>query len=236
MIKRTCLIIDNEDQSEEIEKLIRDAKNRGIELDCYQFNVGNTAFSEILTNGLIDIEKVVKEFKSRFKDQYFDIIAFDWDLEDERVTGVELIRQLNNKNIAKFSPKIVYSGLLNEVLSRIVQENIIMENSAPIFKNSGITKIKSLVKNRVFDYLDRESRDAMILKFLKEEIQSTELILSQILRKFPDFKFENNFIDPKFNGMSFQEIAVILESEVTTANEFKREIIQQVISYLTETI
>ncbi len=76
----------------------------------------------------------------------------------------------------------------------------------------------------------------MILKFLQEEIQSTELIVSQILMKHPDFIFDNNFVNEKFNGKSFKDIADFLESDDLTANEFKREIIHQVISYLTEKI
>lgn len=237
MIKRTCLIIDNEDQSEEIEKLIRDANNDGIELTCYQFNVGNTAYSEILSDGLIDIEKVVSEFKLKYKNQYFDIVAFDWDLEDEHITGVELIRHFNHKKVIRFSPKIVYSGVLDEVLKKIVHENLDLivtkGETKPFLKQNGITKIKSLVKNRVFEYLDRDSRDVMILKFLKEEIQSTELIISQTLSKYPDFKFENNFVNEKFNGKTFQEIADFLDSDDILNNEFKRELIEQVISYLT---
>ena len=240
MIKRTCLIIDNEDQSEEIEKLIRDASNIGIELSCFQFNVGNTAYSEILSDGLIDIDKVITEFKSKFKNEYFDIVAFDWDLEDEHITGVELIRHFTSKKVVRFSPKIVYSGVLDEVLKKIVQENLDLIKTdgkfKPVLKQNGITKIKSLVKNRVFEYLDRDSRDSMILKFLKEEIQSTELIVSQILYKYPNFKFENNFVNTKFNGRTFQEIADILENDDFTGNEFKREVIHQVIAYLTEKI
>lgn len=67
MIERSCLIIDNEDQTEEIEQLVRDAKHQGINLDCQQFEVGNTAYTEVLTSGKIDISKVEKEVKKGIK-------------------------------------------------------------------------------------------------------------------------------------------------------------------------
>ena len=73
-------------------------------------------------------------------------------------------------------------------------------------------------------------------KFLKEEIQSTELIVIQVLEKYPELKFENNFVNEKFNGKTFQEIADFLKNNDSIAFEFKREIIHQVISYLTEKI
>jgi len=240
MIKRSCLIIDNEDQTEEIEKLVRDAKHQGIELDCHQFNVGNTAYSDILSGGYIDIDKVCQEFRKKFKGIYFDIIAFDWDLEDDNINGVELIRQFTSKKIARYSPKIVYSGVLDDVIKDIIQENLelvkVEEGFKPIIKDKAIIKIKSLVRNRVFDYLDRGNRDPMILKFLSEEIQSTELIIAQVLEQYPDLIFENNFVNAKFNGKTFQELADFLKNNDPIANEFKREIIQQVVSYLTEKI
>lgn len=241
MIERSCLIIDNEDQSDEIEKLVRDAGFSGILLDCQQFNVGSTSNPEFLTGGLIDIKKVIEEFKRKFKNKYFDIVAFDWDLEDEDITGVELIRHFTSSKILKFSPKIVYSGVIDEVLTKIVEESLDIVKTRggaqkPVLKQIGLTKIKSLIKNGVLEYLDRGSRDAMILKFLKENLQSTELIISQVLRKHPEFKFENNFVNTKFNGKTFQELADVLENAELLGTEFKREIIQQVISYLTEKI
>lgn len=240
MISRTCLIIDNEDQSDEIEKLVRDAQNIGINLECQQFNVGNTGYSDVLTNGLIDISKVVIEFRSKFKNQYFDIVAFDWDLEDENITGVELIRKFTENNLAKFSPKVVYSGVLDDVIKKIILENLEIkkiagENKA-IVKDGAVTKIKSLVKNRALDYLDRGQRDPIILKFLKEDIQSTELIVIQTLNKYPDFVFGNRFVNEKFKGKTFQEIASYLETDDFQGNEFKRELIEQVIAYLTEIV
>jgi hypothetical protein len=240
MIKRTCLIIDDEDQSEEIEKLVRDASYQGIELVCHQFNVGNTSCTEFLTNGLIDIQKVVDEFNKKFKSIHFDIVAFDWHLDDENVTGVELIRKFTYHKIARYSPKIVYSGVLDDVIKKIIQENLELKKDKgtfkPIIKDDAIRKIKSLVKNRVYEYLDRDSRDPMILKFLKEEIQSTELIVIQVLEQYPELRFENNFVNEKFNGKTFKEIADFLKNNDSVALEFKREIIQQVVSYLTEKI
>lgn len=240
MIKRTCLIIDNEDQTEEIEKLVRDAENSGVHLECHQFNVGNTGYSDILTEGLIDITKVVSEYRKKFQNQYFDIIAFDWDLEDENITGVELIRKFTENKIAKLSPKLVYSGVLDDVIKKIIQENLELKNVAgkfnPIIRDGAISKIKSLVRNRVFEYLDRGQRDPMILKFLKEDIQSTELIIVQTLNQFPDFRFNHKFVNEKFRGKTFQEIASYLDTDDLQGTEFKREIIEQVIAYLTESI
>ncbi len=241
MIKRTCLIVDNEDQTEEIEKLVRDARNQGIDLDCQQFEVGNTSYLEVLSSGKIDLAKVEFEVKRRYKNIVFDIIAFDYELDDEEINGVELLRNFNKKRIFKYSPKLVYSGVLDNVLKDIIEPSldILKLKNKPdkaIIKQEGLVKIKSLIRHRVFEYLDRDNRDAIIIKFLKEEIQSTELIVTQALRMYPEFKFENNFVNDNFQGKTFAEVADLLDNDDKLGSEFKREIIQQVVSYLTEKI
>nr|WP_321411883.1 hypothetical protein [uncultured Allomuricauda sp.] len=241
MIKRSCLIIDNEDQTEEIEQLVRDAKHQGIDLDCRQFEVGNTAYTEVLSLGNIDIDKVEKEVKKRYKNIVFDIIAFDYELDDEEINGVELLRNFNNKRLFRHTPKLVYSGVLDQVLKNIIEPNlgILKIDGQPdkaVIKQKGLAKIKSLIKYSVHEYLDRDDRDSIIIKFLKDDIQSTELIVTQALRRYPDFVFEQNFVNEKFNGMSFGDVADILDNNDILGVEFKREIIQQVIAYLTEKI
>ncbi|MGJ3234359.1 hypothetical protein [Marivirga sp.] len=228
MIKRTCLIIDDNDQSEEIESLQRRSKEiHGIELICHQFNIGNSSFTEVLTNGLIDQDKVVAEFKKRFGGINFNIVALDYDLEDTAIKGTDLIRIFNHYNLLKKSPKMIYSGILDDVLKDIIRD---------LSLDKAVTKIKSMVRNKVIDYLDRNHRDSQILKFLSEDPLSSELLISNILNSHPDLVFENNFVSDKFKGKTFAEIAEMLDENITLDNEFKKEIIEQVISYLTEKI
>ncbi len=227
MINRSCLIIDNEDQSEEIEKLVRDANDIGIKLECYQLNIGLTSFIEVLTNNLIDKDKVVKVFKERFGRRNFNVVAFDYNLDDTNIKGTDLIRIFNHYNLLKKSPKMVYSGLLDDVLKDIIRDSNL---------DKAVAKIKSMVRNKVIDYLDRDNRDPQILKFLKEDPVSSELFVSDILNTHPDLIFENNFVSDKFVGKTYSQVAEMLDKDITLDNEFKKEIIEQVISYLTEKI
>lgn len=105
-MKKRILIIDNESQDEEIEKMIRDAHNVGIELECDQYNVGSTEETDLLDKGFLNIEKVIQEYKKRFKGTY-SLIACDWDLNDDNVDGIELLRQFKANNIWKHTPKML---------------------------------------------------------------------------------------------------------------------------------
>lgn len=223
---RKCLIIDNEDQTEEIEKLVRDAQNEGIELVCEQFSIGDPAYVEVLTKGAIDIAKVVAEYRRKFNGDVFHLVAFDYQLEDV-INGVELIRQLKANRIFRTTPKIVYSGLMDEVLKSTIRDNT---------PDNAVTRIKALVKNGVLDYLERDNRDIEIIHFFKANIESADLIIEEMLRKFPNLTFNQNFINKELEGKTFLEIAEYIEANDQIRNEFKKEIIQQTLAYLTEKI
>ena len=232
MMVKKCIIIDNEDQSEEIEKLVRDAQKKGIAIECEQFNVGSTFDTDLLTDGKIDVNKVIVEYKKRYNGQTFHLAAFDWDLSDDDIDGVELMRQLTHNKIFRNTPKLLYSGLLEEKLSSKIDD----------FKNNNLSKkelldrIKTLINADIKGFVARENYDSDIIRILERTDETLDLIIEEELNKFPDLIFANKFVSQNFRGKTFQEIAGILEEHDHLRNEFKKEIIQQVISHLTESI
>lgn len=234
---RNCLIIDNEDQSEEIEKLIRDAKNAGVDLNCVQFHVGNPAYDDVLTDGKIEIEKVVKEFNQKYKNITFHLVAFDWDLEDE-ITGVELIRKFEENKVLRSTPRIVYSGLLDEILKDIITKGNSVNNGKINYKDfdKKIKKLKSLIGNGIRGYHEREKRDIQIIKYFTEETDSLDLVIEEIFRNFPNLIFRQKIVNENFNNKKFEDISIYIDDNPQIKNEFKKKIITQVISYITEKI
>lgn len=231
-MNKRCIIIDNDDQSEVIEKLVRDAQSKGIQIECVQFNVGSTSENDLLTNGEIDIEKVVAEYRKRFKGQTFHLAAFDWDLSDDSIDGVELMRLLVHHKIFKNTPKLLYSGLLEEKLSAKLDD----------FKNDSLTKtellnrIKILIKADIKDFVARENYEDDIIRILGGTDETLDLIIEEELNKFPELTFSNKFVSDNFKGKTFAEIASVLDEQDNLRNDFKKEIVQQVIAYLTEKI
>lgn len=231
-MEKRCLIIDNDDQTAEIEKLKRDGKAKGVYIECEQFNVGSTFNDELLTGGKIDIVKVVEAYKKRFKHQTFHLAAFDWDLSDDAINGVDLMRQLAHHKILRNTPKLLYTGLLEDKLGSMLDD----------FKNGNLTRnkllahIRTILRADIRDFVGRESYEEDILRILQQTDETIDLIIEEELNKFPDLKFANSFSSKNFNGKTFIEISKILESEDGLRNDFKKEIIQQVISYLTEKI
>lgn len=227
-MKKRCLIIDDQDQSQEIKKMIRDGKAiHGIELECEQFNVGSTFFDEVLTEGKIDITKVVSEFKKKFNGQTFQLAAFDRDLNDPAIDGVELIRQLTHHKILRHTPKVLYSSDL---------EGLISESIDNFNKEQLIKRIKTLVNNDIKGYFERDSYENDILRTLANDEETLDLVIEEELKKFPALVFKNVFVHDDFKNKTYDEIAIKLEEYTHLRNDFKKEIIQQVIAYLTEKI
>jgi hypothetical protein len=231
-MNKRCIIIDNDDQTEEIKKLIRDGKAKGITIECEQFNVGSTFDNALLTEGAIDITKVVSEFKKRFKGQTFHLAAFDWDLSDVKIDGVELMRLLTHNKIFKNTPKLLYSGLLEDKLSSKIDE---YKNNT-LSKKDLLDRIKTLINADIKGFVARESYDADIIRILERTDETLDLIIEEELNKFPELTFSNKFTSDQFKNKTFDQIATILEEQGGLRNNFKKEIIQQVIAYLTEKV
>jgi len=229
MIKR-CLIIDNEDLSADIERIISQGKKKGIEIECEQFNVGSTFEESLLVDGKIVISQVVSEYRKRFKSKVFHLAAFDWDLSDDGVNGVELIRQFAHTKILRNTPKLLYTGLLEERLSSMLNDF----RYKRITKEKLLAHVKTLITADIINFVGREKYEETILQHLETGNDQIDLIIEEELLKFPDLKFNNSFPSKSFNGKTFLEIAKILDENDMLRNEFKKELIQLVIADLTE--
>ena len=225
MIKK-CIIFDDNDQTEEIEKLIRVGKDRGVDIECEQFNVGSPEFTEFLTDGEIDLSKVIREYKKKFSGITFHLAVFDWNLEDDSINGIELIRQFSHNGILRNTPKIVISAKLRIILNDIIK----------LTEVKRIRQLTLLVNSDIRGYIEREHYENDIIYFFLKNDESLDLIIEEILKKFSNLRFGNKFVRPNFNGKTFLEIAEFIENNDSIRNEFKKEIIEQVIAYLTEKI
>jgi len=230
-MKKRILIIDNESQDEEIEKMIRDAHNVGIELECDQYNVGSTEETDLLDKGFLNIEKVIQEYKKRFKGTY-SLIACDWDLNDDNVDGIELLRQFKANNIWKHTPKMLYSGLLDEKLS----EKLELYKLGKLSKDKLLSHIKLLINTDLRGFYKREDYDKYIIAFLRDEEETMDVIVEDILLKFPDFEFKGAWEHRSFCGKTFKEVASILSSNEILCQKFKRELIEECIAYLSKSV
>ncbi|MGV1011768.1 MAG: hypothetical protein ACOYBS_04910 [Flavobacterium sp.] len=228
MGEKTCLLIDNENQISNIETIEREGKKIGTPIKCYQFNVGSTNNPEFLTDNKIDLKKVIEEFRNQYGGVTFDLIAFDWSLDDEGINGVELIRCFQENKLRRSTPKLLYSGELKVEMESIL--NLYKEGKIE-FKKAW-NQIKTLVEIDIVDFKDRDEYEMAIVNYLHKNTPGLETILVKELRNNSDLKFLGNF--EKFENKTFDEIATIIENDPDRSIVFKRGLIEESVAFLAD--
>lgn len=226
---RRCLIIDNEDQIDNFDTIIREGQQKNVKIECFQFNIGSPSRQDLLTDGKIDIEKVIPVIKSEFKGITFDIIAFDWDYEDDSIDGVELIRQFTHHRIFPKTPKMLYSGLLKEQVRGYVDtySNSQKRNFTELWK-----KLYPLISLEIVCFVLRDAYEREIASFLSNRILDVNKLIIDELNKYPDLKFEDPH--PRFNGMLLSEIVELIETDSAVGDIFFKEIVERCIANMIE--
>jgi hypothetical protein len=225
-MERVCLLIDNEDQTSSMEKIVREGNKQGLKINCLQFNVGGTERDDLLTDGKIDIQKVIDVFKTEFRRDKFHLIAFDWQLDDESINGVELIRLFDSKEIRKNTKKLLYSGVLKEEIQSLLEKYAKKEVDFKYAWN----QINTLIRINIIDFVDRSEYEKAIVDIISKTDDPIDSIFEKKLREYPDLVFQNTY--PMFEGKKLSELADLIETDVPKGSKFKNELIEQVVAYL----
>jgi hypothetical protein len=224
MRNRKCLIIDNDDQTDEIERIIRLGKQKGLNIECHQFNVGSPLRDDLLTDNKIDIEKVVSVYKRDYKKNAYHLVAFDWGLT-EGLDGIELIRQFEHHRCISDSMKMLYSGLLKSIIYTMIDDYEISKDKEPLYK-----KINTLIKVDIKDFSERETYDETIVTVLDKSDERLEIILKQELLKYKDLTFKSGYTP--FKGNTLEEIVDKMDTPL--GETYKRDLLENAIAHMIE--
>lgn len=228
---KTVLVIDDEDQQDDIRSLEYLASRKGINLSCYQFNVGGQNEPGLLTGGCIDVDKVKSAYKERFRDKgiEFNMIVCDWGLSDEFIDGAELMRRLAGDCFSHKIPIILYSGLLREKIEEQLDK---YDKEQPETKEPVVKYIVSLIRSNYLDFVGRETLKNTVIGHLKDS-EDIDIALQMVLNKYPD-KVMAVGHGHSLENKTFAEVATLLRTNEEVRYDFKRNIIEEVIQYLTE--
>jgi len=219
MIDKHCLIIDDENQSVQINRLISLLRSEGINLTCKQINpndyvTDNQEVEEIE----IDNIKLLKDIKSEIMNGAV-MIACDNNLGDI-LHGYELLYEIRNDLNFKHDI-ILYSGALDTLIKQILST----DNTFP--------KIKKLVETKISKFLRRSDTYIEDIKgiLIKQSFDCQQEILNW-LNLFEDHKFINSH--PDFNNKNLKEIANDISNNTNDGIHFQRILIEQAISVMIE--
>jgi DNA-binding response OmpR family regulator len=231
-VEKKCLIIDDEDQSTNIDDICRKARPKGLQIICTQLEIGKAQTKAASNRRDLSFGDVVQLFKDDYGHNRFDIVAIDWHLGPNDFNGVELLRQLRAAKLLLKTPVILYSGLLKSELGDRLEG---YKNDGKPTKTEIIALVNTLIRSGVQSFVDRVSYEQEIVNQLLLG-SSLDLIVENELRRFPGLIFKTEFLSQSFAGKRFDEVAKILEDNDHLRHQFKDEIIKQVIAYLTESL
>lgn len=231
-MKKTCLIIDDKDQSDIFESKVTNVlKKEGYSVEPI---IIHTVSPDLLnSNSDIDIKKLSLQIEKIVKNNHLDVVASDFDLSDSYINGldvVDIIRGFND-NV----PIILYSGALESAIEAsigISSDEKSYENEEKILTNCKklVGNIKKLVSYQISSFNGRQDYSQAIIKILKKKDFDTKNILLRKLKEYPDAIFLDAY--PNFSGKTFKEIAKEIECSTPQGLDFQTEIIEQVLSYM----
>lgn len=221
--KRCILVIDDKSQSSVI-KGFTSKYSKDFDLDFIVIRTGAAELKKDDSEDL-DIDKLETEIETKIKGKHLDIALSDFDLECPYFTGLDAVHLVHEirKNVSFF----VYSGNWNEVIKSVVGQEYQKASVKELV--GGINK---LLKSQIIDCIDRTDYQEILIDYLKKDKgNSIEHQLAILLRANGDMKFESCF--PEFKGMTFNEIADMIESHSDArSDEWIEAILAQTIAYL----
>jgi hypothetical protein len=216
-----CLIVDDTPQEEMIERIESKLRKKNIQVICYQLNVGSQARKDLLTDERIDLEKVTRAFEMEFHNYKLDLVCIDFDLEDGKVDGLDVLKQVHQ--LRPKTPCMIYSSNLDEVARKIIVE---YERDGD--RRKLLNKIKALAKYSIEDFVARDYYDERVVDILSKKQQSLESMIEEKLLENADLIFQQGY--PPFSGKTLWEVALEVQKGTPRGNEFLYEIIELAIA------
>ena len=201
---KTILIIDDKDQSSEIEE-IKESLDDLFEIKCKCIWVAKPQFRANGKNHP-DIDKLKNEIKLSY-DEYghFDLILSDFDLNAKGIVdGIDLIEYI--KEIRSRAKIIMYSGNYTDAVRKLIQNPKGQLNEIQVAE-----AVSKFINYKLVDCTDRTNYKEKAIAFFKSNKEmsiSDELI--KLLNEHGDMVF--NSCCPKYKGKKFSEIAREIES------------------------
>lgn len=217
-MNKRCLFID--DDADEVESVLENLKEKGkakgLLIDCELFSLSNKFYNK---NNDFDIDEIKLKLDEKLDEIKYDLVACDFNLEDDKITGIDIVNIVRNKN--RNCTIIIYSGNLDKIVSYILKQ----ENNNKIFK-----KIKTIIRCKVADFIDRnQNYEDEIINLLKNSIP-LEVLIEKKLLDFPGLTFRHGY--KIFIGKTLKEIAHEINSDSYHGVRFKKEIIERGICHM----
>lgn len=226
-LKKTILVIDDKDQTREIENIQEELNDR-FEITYFGIWTAQPQFRKEGSNNP-DIDKLRNRIKSLYDSyHHFDLILSDFDLNAKGIVdGIDLIEYI--KELKPKAKILMYSGNYTDAVRKLIQNPTNQLTELQVAE-----AVSKFINYKLVDCIDRTSyRDRAVAYFKENKEMSITDELLKLLYEHGDIIF--NSCCPKYKGRRFSEIAIELErGNNSYTDEWVLAMIHQAIAYLVE--
>lgn len=218
-----CVIIDDNSMEVHIEWIEHQLRKKNIQAQFFEFNAGSQVRKDLLTNEMIDLEKVVRAFESEFEGRKLDLVCIDYSLEDKKVNGIDVLKKIHSlRPKAKY---MIYSSSLDNVAKKVVEEYEVDKDQRKL-----LTKIKDFARYRIEDFVARDQFNPRVVELLSKEPQSLDSIVEEKLLEQGDLVFQQGYAP--FSGKLLKDIVREIQRGTPRGNEYLQEMIELAIAQI----
>lgn len=223
MSVKLLLYIDDNKIDSQIEKLRRKLRSQGFELKETFLHLDDRFKVRDKTTKKIILSKTkIQEYLTTYLlDTNFDIVASDYDFNDEQLDGFELLRWIKNESNSK-KHRIRRAKFC---LYSAEQDKIAKSFNTP-------EQVKKLIKLKIDDFIDREKMTEEITQMFISTQKSYYFKehLVNYLEKHGDKVFKSVY--PKFKGKKLEDIAHEIDKDLPNGIEFQRSLVELTVAHL----
>ena len=222
-VTKRILIIDDEDQKNDIESIVRQLKSSA-QVECVQIDVLKSDFFDEDANFKLEMFK--QQLLETLNGHFYDLILVDYNYGEISLDGLDVIQIIKEKK--RNSNIILYSANQSEVISNVLDK----QQTNQLSDDDVVKAINRLMNYRILKMCKRDQYPNEVIRLLsnKTHLNPTSM-LCEMLREYGDMEFSS--CCPRLSGKKFFEIANMLEEQNNgKATEWLNAVFEQLITYL----
>ncbi len=225
-----CLIIDNDDQTDDMIQLESESKRNGFPVKCYYFKPDKIECTrEQIVNGqvtrVIDEELLLNQLDYECVGKPINLIACDYNLSDPFFDGFRILQTLKNNWRGGKVPTLLYSSDFEKIKEKLkVEIDNIREDSQKL-----LLFLESYRMHYPDHVVKREEYKTDVINFLKKYKTSLSGKLSEKLAEHPEKEFENIF--PRFEGRRLGELSSLVQKTSDETDDFENEFLDRSVDH-----
>lgn len=226
MEQRHLIVVDEQSQTDRLERMCRSLGADGIQLIYQEINPNK--FINRQKNGdlKIDRDALKGELRSIPFLPHLDVFATDYNLVDEELKGIDLIEMFYEISPYYQKKVVIYSAQIEEVINNIITKRV------SGFEQQ-VSMLKLLAQNKI-DYLSSDGKFEQIFKnLIVDETDITiDARLAESLQAIDNDKFKCSI--PKYSDKRLKEIGeLLLAKDKYETIKLKKEITDHIMAYIT---